>query len=342
MDIKSLNIEELKNLLSELSEPAYRAGQLFDWMHVKLATDYDQMTNLSEALRGKLKEAYPLTVLTVDRMQESASDGTRKYLFKLPDGNFVESVFMRYKHGNSVCISSQVGCRMGCRFCASTLEGLTRSLEASEMLEQIYAIERDTEERVSNIVVMGIGEPLDNYDNLIRFYKLITDEKGLNISGRNITVSTCGIVPNIYRLADEHLSLTLALSLHATTDEKRRTIMPIANEYSIEELKKACRYYADTTGRRISLEYSLIGGVNDSVKEADELSRIAHELGAHINLIPVNSVKEREYRRGNRASIEAFKNKLEKNANNVTIRREIGQDIDASCGQLRHKRITGI
>lgn len=342
MDIKSLNIEELKNLLSEMSEPAYRAGQLFDWMHVKLATDYDQMTNLSEALRGKLKEAYPLTVLTVDRMQESASDGTRKYLFKLPDGNFVESVFMRYKHGNSVCISSQVGCRMGCRFCASTLEGLTRSLEASEMLEQIYAIERDTEERVSNIVVMGIGEPLDNYDNLIRFYKLITDEKGLNISGRNITVSTCGIVPNIYRLADEHLSLTLALSLHATTDEKRRTIMPIANEYSIEELKKACRYYADTTGRRISLEYSLIGGVNDSVKEADELSRIAHELGAHINLIPVNSVKEREYRRGNRASIEAFKNKLEKNANNVTIRREIGQDIDASCGQLRHKRITGI
>ena len=341
MDIKSLNTDELKNLLSDLSEPAYRAKQLFDWMHVKLATDYDQMTNLPELLRNKLKEAYPLTVLSVDRMQESAHDGTRKYLFKLPDGNFVESVFMRYKHGNSVCISSQVGCRMGCKFCASTLEGLTRNLEPSEMLEQIYAITRDTGERVSNIVVMGIGEPMDNYDNLVKFYRLITDEAGLNISGRNITVSTCGIVPGIYKLADEHLQLTLALSLHAPTDELRRTIMPIANEYSIEELIKACRYYADTTGRRISLEYSLIGGVNDSVKDAEGLSRIAHEIGAHINLIPVNAVKERGFKRGDRASIEAFKNKLEKNANNVTIRREIGQDIDASCGQLRHKRMTG-
>ncbi len=342
MDIKSLNTDELKDLLSGMSEPAYRAKQLYDWMHVKLATDYDQMTNLSESLRNKLKEAHPLTVLTVDRMQESAHDGTRKYLFRLPDGNFVESVFMRYKHGNSVCISSQVGCRMGCKFCASTLEGLTRNLEPSEMLEQIYAITRDTKERVSNIVVMGIGEPMDNYDNLVKFYRLITDEAGLNISGRNITVSTCGIVPGIYKLADEHLQLTLALSLHAPTDELRRTIMPIANEYSIEELIKACRYYADTTGRRISLEYSLIGGVNDSVKDAEGLGRIAHEIGAHINLIPVNAVKERGYRRGDRASIEAFKNKLEKNANNVTIRREIGQDIDASCGQLRHKRMTGI
>ncbi len=207
------------------------------------------------------------------------------------------------------------------------------------MLEQIYAIERDTKERVSNVVVMGTGEPLENYDNFIRFYKLLTDEKGLNISGRNVTVSTCGIVPNIYKLADEHLSLTLALSLHATTDEKRKEIMPIANSYTIEELIEACTYYFKTTGRRVSLEYSLIGGVNDSTAEAEALGRIADKIGAHINLIPVNSVKEREYRRGDRASIEAFKNKLEKNANNVTIRREMGQDINASCGQLRHRRI---
>ena len=334
--------EELIQLMRELNEPSYRAKQIFAWLHERMATDYDQMSDIPGTLRDKLRAAYPLTVLTVDRMQESAKDGTRKYLFRLPDGNYVETVFMRYKHGNSVCISSQVGCRMGCRFCASTLEGLTRDLKPSEMVEQIYAVSRDTGERVSNIVVMGIGEPLDNYDNLIKFYRLITSDKGLDISGRNITVSTCGIVPGIYRLADEHLQLTLALSLHAPTDELRRTIMPIANEYTIEELIKACKYYADTTGRRISLEYSLIGGVNDSMKDADGLSRIAHRIGAHINLIPVNNVKEREFKRGNRESIAAFKNKLEKNANNVTIRREIGQDIDASCGQLRHKRITSV
>ena len=342
MDIRSMESEELIQLMRELNEPSYRAKQIFAWLHERMATDYDQMSDIPGTLRDKLRAAYPLTVLTVDRMQESAKDGTRKYLFRLPDGNYVETVFMRYKHGNSVCISSQVGCRMGCRFCASTLEGLTRDLKPSEMVEQIYAVSRDTGERVSNIVVMGIGEPLDNYDNLIKFYRLITNDKGLDISGRNITVSTCGIVPGIYRLADEHLQLTLALSLHAPTDELRRTIMPIANEYTIEELIKACKYYADTTGRRISLEYSLIGGVNDSMKDADGLSRIAHRIGAHINLIPVNNVKEREFKRGNRESIAAFKNKLEKNANNVTIRREIGQDIDASCGQLRHKRITSV
>ena len=339
MDIKSLNLEELKSLMKDISQPSYRAGQIYDWMHNKLATDYDSMSNLPESLREILKKDYPYTVLTIDRMQESKSDGTRKYLFALPDGNFVESVFMRYKHGNSVCISSQVGCRMGCKFCASTLGGLVRSLEPSEMVEQIYAITRDTGERVSNIVVMGIGEPLDNYDNLIRFYELITDEKGLNISGRNITVSTCGIVPNIYRLADEHLSLTLAISLHATTDEKRRSIMPIANEYTINEVIDACKYYADTTGRRISIEYSLIGGVNDSIEEADKLGHIASRIGAHINLIPVNPVKERGFKRGDRTAIEAFKNKLEKNANNVTIRREMGQDIDGACGQLRRKHL---
>lgn len=325
--------------MTDMGQPAFKAGQLFDWMHKKHVESYDEMTNLSKDLREKLKKEQPYTVLKLEERYVSDLDGTRKYLFALSDGNFIESVFMRYKHGNSVCISSQVGCRMGCRFCASTLDGLERNLKPSEMLEQIYAIERDTKERVSNVVVMGTGEPLDNYDNLIRFYKLLTDEKGLNISGRNVTVSTCGIVPNIYKLADEHLSLTLALSLHATTDEKRKEIMPIANSYTIEELIEACTYYFKTTGRRVSLEYSLIGGVNDSTAEAEALGRIADKIGAHINLIPVNSVKEREYRRGDRASIEAFKNKLEKNANNVTIRREMGQDINASCGQLRHRRI---
>ncbi len=339
MDIRSLYIDELKNLMTDMGQPAFKAGQLFDWMHKKHVESYDEMTNLSKDLREKLKKAQPYTVLKLEERYVSDIDGTRKYLFALSDGNFIESVFMRYKHGNSVCISSQVGCRMGCRFCASTLDGLERNLEPSEMLEQIYAIERDTKERVSNVVVMGTGEPLDNYDNLIRFYKLLTDEKGLNISGRNVTVSTCGIVPNIYKLADEHLSLTLAISLHATTDEKRRSIMPIANEYTIREVTDACKYYADTTGRRISIEYSLIGGVNDSVAEAEQLGVIASKMGAHINLIPVNPVKERGFVRGDRSAIEAFKNKLEKNANNVTIRREIGQDIDASCGQLRHKRI---
>ncbi len=339
-DIRSMDLAELKGLMEKLGQPSYRAGQIYEWMNVRLASSFDEMTNLPEALRQKLKAEYPYTVLNIDRVQESKTDGTRKYLFALPDGNFVESVFMRYKHGNSVCISSQVGCRMGCRFCASTLGGLVRSLTPSEMLGQIYAITKDTGERISNVVVMGMGEPLDNYDSLIRFYKLVTDVKGFNMSGRNITVSTCGIVPGIYKLADEHLQLTLAISLHATTDEKRREIMPIANEYSIEEIVKACMYYQETTGRRISIEYSLIGGVNDSVREAEELGHIAHRIGAHINLIPVNSVREREYKRGDRASIEAFKNKLEKNANNVTIRREIGQDIDASCGQLRQKRMS--
>ncbi len=340
MDIKSCDINELKSLMNDLGEPAFRAGQIYEWMHVKLARDYDEMTNLSKALRDRLKKEYPYTVLVKEDMQESALDGTRKYLFSLPDGNTVESVFMKYRHGNSICISSQVGCRMGCRFCASTIDGLVRSLTPSEMLEQVYSVIRDTKERISNVVVMGMGEPFDNYDNVVRFYRLLTDEKGYNLSGRNVTISTCGIVPGIYRLADEGYAITLALSLHAPTDEKRRTIMPIANEYSIEELIQACTYYFEKTGRRITLEYSLIAGVNDSLKDAQGLSAIAGRIGAHINLIPVNSVKERDYKRSDKTAIEAFKNKLEKNANNVTIRREMGQDIDGACGQLRRKHLS--
>lgn len=339
MDIKSLTLEELKSVVTELGLPAFRAKQIYEWMHVKLVTSYDEMTNLSKDLRERMSESYPLVTLKQERVQESQIDGTKKFLFELPDGNFVESVFMRYKHGNSVCISSQVGCKMGCRFCASTLDGWERNLLPSEMLEQIYSITRIVGERISNIVVMGTGEPMDNYDNLVRFVRLITDENGLNISGRNITVSTCGIVPGIRRLAEEDLTLTLALSLHATTDEKRVKLMPIANKYSISELMEVCAYYFDKTGRRITFEYSLVGGVNDTPEDAKELIALARPLGCHVNLIPVNPIKERDFVRGSREAILAFKDRLEKNGINVTIRREMGQDIDGACGQLRRRKM---
>lgn len=340
MDIKSLTIDELKREMADLGLPAFRAGQIYQWLHVKLIRDYDEMTNISKDLRKILSERYPLITLKQERVQESKMDGTKKFLFALPDGNLVESVFMRYKHGNSVCISSQVGCKMGCRFCASTLDGWERNLTPSEMLDQIYAISRITGERVSNVVVMGTGEPMDNYDNIVRFYKLLTCEQGLNISGRNVTISTCGIVPMMYKLAEENLSLTLALSLHATTDEKRRTLMPIANTYSIDELMEACRNYYNKTGRRITFEYSLVGGVNDTRQDAEELSALAGYVGAHVNLIPVNPIKERDYVRSDGNAIVAFKNKLEKNGINVTIRREMGQDIDGACGQLRRRKLS--
>ena len=340
VDIKSLTIEELEEEFLQKDLKRFRAGQVYDWMHVKLVRSFDEMTNLSKDLRDRLSSEYEFTSLKVERAQESALDGTIKFLFELSDKNYVESVFMRYKHGNSVCISSQVGCRMGCKFCASTIDGCERSLLPSEMLDQIYAISRYTGERISNVVVMGMGEPLDNYDNLIRFVKLLTDEKGLNISGRNITVSTCGLVPKMKMLADEKLTLTLALSLHDVTDEKRRQLMPIANKYSIEELMEACAYYFEKTGRRISFEYSLVAGVNDTPEDLEGLTKLASRVKAHVNLIPVNPIKERDFRRGSREAIIAFKNKLEKNGINVTIRREMGQDIDGACGQLRRRKLT--
>ncbi len=338
-DIKSLTLEELKKEMELLSEKPFRAKQIYEWMHKKLALRFEDMSNLSRELREKLQSNYSFPVLEMIQMQESAEDGTRKYLFLLPDGNTVETVWMKYHHGNSVCISSQVGCRMGCKFCASTLDGLERSLEASEMLEQIYQVTRHTGERVSNIVVMGTGEPLDNYDNLLKFLTMITDENGLHISQRNITVSTCGLVPKMRELAEEKLQITLALSLHATTDEKRREIMPIANKYSIRELMEACQYYFEKTGRRITFEYSLIGGVNDSVEEANALAALARPLHSHINLIPVNPVAERGFTQSSKAAIQAFKNKLEKKQITVTIRREMGRDIDGACGQLRRRYV---
>ena len=334
-DIKSMNLPELTEFVKELGEKPFRAKQLYQWMHQKLAASYDDMTNLSKGFRETLKEHTDYTSHQIVQMYESEIDGTRKYLFGLNDGNIIESVLMRYKHGNSVCISSQVGCRMGCRFCASTLDGLTRNLTAGEMLDQIYRIQQTTGERVSNIVIMGSGEPMDNYDNVVKFLHLISDENGLNISQRNITVSTCGIVPGIKKFADEGLSVTLALSLHAPNDEVRKTLMPIAYKYSLSEILPACKEYFEKTGRRLTFEYSLVQGVNDNLDEAKKLADLIKDMHGHVNLIPVNPIKERDYKQSNREAIEQFKGYLERKGINVTVRREMGRDIGGACGQLR-------
>lgn len=334
-DIKSLTLEELTAGVLAIGEKSFRAKQLYEWMHIHLADSFDSMTNLPKAFRSRLSESYQYTSLKVVDVQISQIDGTRKYLFGLPDGNIIESVWMQYKHGNSVCISSQVGCRMGCRFCASTLDGLERNLSASEMLDQVYRIQALTGQRVSNVVVMGAGEPMDNYENLIRFIQLLTDESGLNISQRNITVSTCGIVPGIRKLADENLQITLALSLHAPDDQVRRSLMPIANKYKLAEVLDACSYYFQKTGRRVTFEYSLVSGVNDNPAEAKALAALIKDQHGHVNLIPVNPIKERDYVQSDQKSMIEFKNLLENRGINVTIRREMGRDINGACGQLR-------
>ncbi len=339
-DILSFTYAELLDDMKQMNEKSFRAGQVYQWLHQKLAVSFEQMTNLSKDLRERLEERYAINSATVLQVQESKIDGTKKFLMRLSDDNVVESVWMQYKHGNSVCISSQVGCRMGCKFCASTIDGLERNLTTGEMLSQIYEITRYTEERVSNVVVMGSGEPLDNYEALITFIHMLSDESGLCISQRNITVSTCGLVPKMKALADEKLQITLALSLHAATDEKRRELMPIAKRYSIQELIDACAYYFERTGRRITFEYSLVGGVNDTNEDAMQLSKLLRHLNCHINLIPVNPIKERNYKESGNHEILNFKNKLEKNQINVTIRREMGRDIDGACGQLRRRYVT--
>lgn len=341
-DIKLLSLDELKEEIARLGEKPFRTKQLYEWMHVKLARDYGEMTNIPNSLKEKLDSGYIYTSLKIAKVQTSKEDGTKKYLFELSDGNFIESVWMKYRHGNSMCISSQAGCRMGYKFCASTIGGLIRSLTPSEMLDQIYAISRDTGERVSNVVVMGMGEPLDNYDNLLKFIKLLTDENGLNISQRNITVSTCGIVENMRRLADEDLQITLSLSLHGATQKKRRDLMPIADKYQLDEVMDACRYYFEKTGRRITFEYSMACGINDTDEDAQNLFRLlgglqAEGLRCHVNLIPINPISERDYKEAKKESVQRFKEKLEKKRINATIRRELGRDIDGACGQLRLK-----
>lgn len=338
-DIKSCSMEELREFLAQVGQPAYRARQIFEWLHQKMVTSFDEMTNLPVSLRTLLAQRCRLMVARQVDVQVSREDGTAKFLFQLQDGSLIESVLMRYHHGNSVCISSQVGCRMGCRFCASTIDGLSRNLTASEMLEQVYAISRYTKERVTNVVVMGSGEPMDNFDNLNRFIDLLNDENGINISQRNLTVSTCGLVERIRELADRRLAITLAISLHASNDEKRRELMPIANKYSIEETLDACRYYFARTGRRITFEYSLVMGVNDTKEDAKRLGTLLRSLNCHVNLIPVNPIKERDFRQSKAAQIQAFKNRLEKNGITVTIRREMGRDIDGACGQLRRRHM---
>ncbi len=339
-DIRELDKTELTKRLKELSEPSYRASQIYSWLHKRHVGSFDEMTDIKKELRARLSEDYFITELRVVSVLTSKLDGTRKYIFALGDGNVIEAVLMRYSYGASVCISSQVGCRMGCRFCASTLDGLVRDLTAAEMLSEVYAIEDDIGERVSHVVIMGSGEPLDNYDETVKFIRMISAWDGLNISQRNITLSTCGIVPKIYELAKLRLGITLALSLHAPTQEQRSITMPIAKNYELKEVLGACGYYAKETGRRITLEYALNKGLNDSMEDARKLSGIARELRAHINLIPINPIKEREYEEPERMALLRFKDELIRCRANVTIRREMGRDIDSACGQLRRRYMT--
>ena len=335
-DLRSMTEAELKDVAKDMGQPAYRGTQLFEWLQKKKIRDLDEARNLPQAFKNILRQSFTLSTLTLHTLQISI-DGTRKYLFLLPDGQAVESVFMPYDYGNTVCVSSQVGCRMGCRFCASTLNGLSRNLFPGEMLEQIFRIEEETGERVDHIVVMGMGAPLDNLDNLIRFIRLVSDPKGKNLSQRNITVSTCGLVPQIARLAEEKLGITLALSLHAPNDELRKTMMPIANRYTIAETLAACDDYFRKTGRRMSYEYSLVRGSNDREEMALALAKLLKGKNCHVNLIPVNPVTERGFEASFEATVLHFQKTLEKNGINATIRKKMGADIDGACGQLRRR-----
>ena len=339
IDIKSMNINELEDLLKELGEPKFRAKQIFDWLHAKQVDSFEEMTNLSKGLREKLAETASINGVEIVRKLVSQIDGTRKYLFALSDGAIIESVLMKYEHGNTVCISTQVGCRMGCKFCASTLDGVERGLTAGEMLSQIYTIQKDCGERVHGTVLMGSGEPLDNYDNVVKFLRLINDPKGQNMGQRHITLSTCGLVDRMYDLAEEDLQITLAVSLHAPNDGIRTQTMPIAKVYSMDKLLQACRDYADKTKRRITFEYALIHGVNDGDEHAWELVKKLRDMLCHVNLIPVNDVKERNYVKSTTDRVKRFAGILNENGVETTVRRKLGSDIDAACGQLRRSHM---
>ncbi|MCQ2512864.1 MAG: 23S rRNA (adenine(2503)-C(2))-methyltransferase RlmN [Lachnospiraceae bacterium] len=338
IDIKSLQYNELKALMAELGQPKFRADQIFSWLHEKCVNSFEEMTNLSDALKAELKEKCEIRNITKKQVLTSEIDGTKKYLFELCDGNLIESVMMRYKHGNSVCVSSQVGCAMGCSFCASTIDGCVRDLTTSEILDQVYEIQKDIGERVSNIVIMGMGEPLVNYDNVVGFVRLVSDENALHISQRNITISTCGIVPAIIRLCKEQLKVTLALSLHAPNDEIRKRIMPIAKKYSIQEILDACETYFKETGRRVTFEYCLIDGINDKPEHARELADLLKGKGTHVNLIPVNPTPENNYGAAKEKDIKKFQEILEKEHVTATRRREMGRDISGACGQLVRRK----
>lgn len=340
-DILKLSEKDLKDYFVLKKQPGFRAKQVYSWLHEKLVDSFDDMTNISKDMREMLKEDFYIEHLELVQRLVSNIDGTEKYLFKLWDGNVIESVLMRYKHGNSVCISTQVGCRMGCRFCASTIDGRARDLTSSEMLKEVYTIQNISGERVSNIVLMGSGEPMDNFRNVVDFVKQVSSENDLHISQRNITISTCGLVEKIRELADMKLGITLAISLHASDDKIRRELMPIANKYSIAEILDACRYYFEKTGRRVSFEYSLVASVNDTIEEADNLASLLKGMNCHVNLIPVNPIKERDYKRSDKKAVEAFRKHLEKKGINATVRREMGSDIQGACGQLRKSYLNG-
>ncbi len=335
-NLKSMTLQELSAELKALGQPAFRGKQVYTWLH-KGVRSYEEMTNLPQSLRQALAERYPICPPEVVRKQESQKDGTIKYLWKLSDGNCVETVLMRYHHGNTVCISTEVGCRMGCAFCASTLGGLVRRLEPYEMLDQVLFTQVDSGLQVSNIVLMGIGEPLDNFSNVMRFLELVNSPEGMNISMRHISLSTCGLVPKIDQLAAKKLQLTLSVSLHAPNDAVRDTIMPVNRAYPVEQLVAACRRYYELTGRRISFEYAMIHGVNDSPADANQLMKLLKGLPAHINLIPLNHVEESPLKPSTKAAVAQFQKILTDGGLPATVRRTLGSDIDASCGQLRRK-----
>lgn len=336
-DILSLDINELESEMQALGEPKFRAKQIFDWLHVKRVRDFDSMTNLSAQLRDKLKDEFCIKSLIVAKRLASCRDNTVKYLYELDDGEHIETVKMEYEHGISLCISTQVGCKMGCRFCASTIAGFKRNLTASEMLLQIYETERLENIKIQSVVLMGIGEPLDNFDQTVKFLKLVSDEKGKNLSLRHVSVSTCGLVPRIDELSLLKLGITLSVSLHAADDKTRSEIMPVNSKYGLGELIPACKRYFEKTGRRISFEYSVIDGVNDSYEDAKKLKNLLGGFNCHINVIPVNKIKERNFL-SSRQAAERFKASLEGMGMNATVRRTLGSDIDAACGQLRREQ----
>ena len=334
LDILSMDLSELEAVLVEIGEKKFRAKQIFQWLHVKRVFDFDKMTDISVQLRSSLKEIFCINGLFVQKRLESAIDNTVKYLYRLSDGNFVETVLMEYSYGYSICVSTQVGCKMGCNFCASTIAGYVRSLSASEILMQIYEAERDSGKKVSGVVLMGIGEPLDNFDNVMKFLELLSHKDGNNMSLRHVSLSTCGIVPRIYELADKKLQLTLSVSLHCADNEGRSKIMPVNRKYDLSSLMEACRYYIDKTGRRVTFEYAVIDNVNSSAADADKLAHLLRGMNCHVNLIPVNKVKERNYHTA-RSGVADFAAQLGKRGINATVRRTLGSDIEAACGQLR-------
>lgn len=337
-DIRSMNLTELTEEITALGLPKYRAGQIYDWVQKRGVNSFSEMTNLAKPLREQLEEFFTISICRIDTKLESAVDETIKFLFELHEGEYIESVVMKYKYGYTICISTQLGCKMGCTFCASAIGGFKRNLTAGEMLAQVLAAQKDIEVRISHIVLMGTGEPLDNFDNVMRFLELVTDENGLNISMRHISLSTCGIVPRIYELAEKKLGLTLSVSLHAPNDRIRSQSMPVNAKWNIDTLLKACRYYTKITSRRISFEYAMIQGLNDSDICAKELAGRLRGMLCHVNLIPVNTVRENSYRKSNDDRLKRFSDILESYGLTVTVRRTLGSDINASCGQLRAQK----